>query len=68
MNFHDILNQYIEQLDCTAKDLANASGLSAAALSRYRTGERMPNQEQMRKLIDGIVALAADSNPEEINA
>lgn len=68
MNFHDILNQYIEQLDCTAKDLANASGLSAAALSRYRTGERMPNQEQMRKLIGGIVALAADSNPEEINA
>lgn len=68
MNFHDILNQHIEQIDCTAKELANAAGISAATLSRYRTGERLPNQEQMRKLLDGIVSLAADRNLDKINA
>lgn len=68
MNFHDILNQYIEKIDCTAKELANAAGISAATLSRYRTGERMPNQEQMRKLLDGIVSLAAEKELEGISA
>ena len=68
MNFHEILNQYIEKIDCTAKELANAAGISAATLSRYRTGERMPNQEQMKKLLDGIVSLSADRRLDEINA
>lgn len=45
MIFNDLLNQYITQLGCTAKELSETTGLSPASLSRYRTGERMPNQE-----------------------
>ena len=42
MTFSEQLNEYISKLGCTAKDLADASGLSAAVLSRYRTGSRVP--------------------------
>ena len=58
MEFDTILNQYIEQIDCTAKELADATGLSPATISRYRAGERIPNLEQLNRLIDGIVLLA----------
>ena len=39
MDFKKILDDYMKQLDCTAKDLAESSGLSAATISRYRSGE-----------------------------
>lgn len=58
MKFEDLLNQYLEQLQCTAKELAEATGLAPASLSRYRTGERIPGSEQMERLIAGIVLLA----------
>lgn len=45
MNFYEKLNQYIEKLNCTAKELSEASGLSEATLSRYRSGERVPEGE-----------------------
>ena len=43
MNFHKKLNEYIQMLPCTAKELSELSGLSAATLSRYRSGERVPD-------------------------
>ena len=43
MNFHEKLNEYIQMLPCTAKELSELSGLSAATLSRYRSGERVPD-------------------------
>ena len=43
MKFQTQLNAYIQQLDCLAKDLSAASGLSPATLSRYRSGERLPD-------------------------
>lgn len=43
MNFHEKLNEYIQMLPCTAKELSKLSGLSAATLSRYRSGERVPD-------------------------
>lgn len=42
MKFSEKLNDYIEQLSCTGKDICNLSGISAASLSRYRNGERIP--------------------------
>lgn len=42
MDFKKLLDDYMKQLDCTAKDLAENSGLSAATISRYRSGERIP--------------------------
>lgn len=42
MNFSEQLNRYIDLLGCTAKDLSDASGVSPATISRYRTGDRVP--------------------------
>ena len=42
MNFHHKLNEYMERLSCTAKELCSLSGISAASFSRYRNGERVP--------------------------
>lgn len=60
MKFKSILNQYINQLGCTAKELSNASGLSASVLSRYRSGERIPkqNDELLSKLAKAISSIA----------
>lgn len=43
MFFHEKLNQFIEEIDCTAKDISNISGISAPTLSRYRSGTRTPD-------------------------
>lgn len=37
MRFCEQLNEYITRLDCRGKELAEAAGLSAPSLSRYRT-------------------------------
>lgn len=66
MEFHELLNQYIKQTNCTAKDLSEATGLSPASLSRYRTGERMPNNEQLNRILDGIVLLARNKEISDI--
>lgn len=42
MKFSEKLNDYIEQLSCTGKDICNLSGISAASFSRYRNDERVP--------------------------
>ena len=60
MLFKDQLNAYIVQLECSGRELAEASGLSAATVSRYRSGERKPESAAEReKLVSGIVRLAA---------
>lgn len=43
MRFYEQLNQYMKVVNCTAKELCTVSGISAAALSRYRSGERVPD-------------------------
>ena len=40
--FSELLNDYIARLGCSGRELAEASGLSAATVSRYRSGERSP--------------------------
>ena len=61
MTFSELLNEYIERLGCTAKELSDSSGLSAAVISRYRTGDRAPapDSEQVASLARGICALSA---------
>lgn len=60
MEFNELLNNYIETIHCTGKELAQASSLSATVISRYRTGERKPSidSEHLQKLVSGIVAIA----------
>ena len=64
MGFDDVLNLYLDKTKCTAKELAAASGISAFALSRYRSGKRIPDQQQTEKLICGLVQLARENTPE----
>ena len=63
MNFSSLLNQYMTQMNCTAKELSEKTGLSTATLSRYRSGERVPNSEQLHKLLTGISTLAQEKQP-----
>ena len=64
MGFADVLKLYLNKTKCTAKELSAASGISASALSRYRSGKRIPDQEQIEKLICGFVQLAGENSPE----
>lgn len=68
MEFKDKLNYYIELLNCSSKDFAKAANISAAAISRYRNGERVPSFEnkQFKSIVDGIVLLAKESNKQDI--
>ncbi len=66
MKFNELLEQYLEHTQSTAKELADAAGLSPASISRYRAGERMPNLEQMNRLIDGIVSLAQSKGVSDV--
>jgi DNA-binding Xre family transcriptional regulator len=52
MNFKEVLNKYLKELNCSSKKLSNESGLSESVISRYRSGERTPvkNSEQLNKL------------------
>ena len=49
MKFNEVLNKYLEELDCTAKKLSIESGLTGSVISRYRSGER--NQIGIIKVI-----------------
>ena len=60
MNFSEQLNEYMSQIDCSAKELSNISGLSPTVISRYRSGERTPSirSTQLNSLVDGLYELA----------
>lgn len=60
MIFCEQLNEYMEELSCTGKELAQNSGLSETVISRYRKGERVPAADSvhLRKLAEGIALTA----------
>lgn len=60
MHFYEQLNQYMKVVNCTAKELCTVSGISAAALSRYRSGERVPDvhSETFEQLCSALETLA----------
>ncbi len=68
MEFKQLLDDYMKQLDCTAKDLAEKSGLSAATISRYKSGDRVPEDgsENFDRLINGIVSIAENKKIPDI--
>lgn len=67
MRFYEILNEYIEQLGCMAKDICERSGISAATLSRYRSGERLPalDSDAFDKLCLAIANIAIEKGINE---
>ena len=60
MSFSELLNKYIAEIGCSAKELSEVSGISAAAISRYRTGERTPDLDgkQLRMIATGLSELS----------
>lgn len=60
MTFGEQLNAYLSQLGCTAKELSDRTGLSPSVISRYRSGQREADAENLQRLVDGIVKLAEE--------
>lgn len=60
MNFKEVLNKYLQELNCSQKKLSEVSNLSETVISRYRSGDRTPikNSEQMKKLTTAIFNIA----------
>ena len=63
MTFRDQLNAYIDEIGCSARQLADASGQSPAVISRYRSGEREPGAQspQLEALAGALEALAREA-------
>ena len=63
MKFNDVLNMYLETLNCSSKKLSKESGLSEPVISRYRSGERTPakDSKQFKKLINALFNIAKES-------
>ena len=67
MSFATALDSYCKMLDCTGKVVAAQCGLSPSTLSRYLSGNRVPNanSENIDKLADGLAALSRKSGMSE---
>ena len=61
MKFSEKLNEYIEGLSCSAKDIYSLSGISAASFSRYKNGERVPElgTKVFEELCGAVAEIAA---------
>lgn len=66
MTFSEQLNAYLKQLQCTASELAEASGLTSASVSRYRNGQRNPDADTLKKLCAGIAKIALQKGKTDI--
>ncbi|MBR1910449.1 MAG: helix-turn-helix transcriptional regulator [Lachnospiraceae bacterium] len=75
MQFNELLNEYISELNISSKELADASGLSPTVISRYRNGNREPGSDspQLKQLAEGLAKIAAErqrqtgNNPHKLN-
>ncbi len=68
MKFSVKLNEYLEQLSCSAKELCALSGISASSFSRYKNGERVPEfgTKSFEMLCGAIVEMAAEKGMADI--
>lgn len=66
MTFSEHLNTYLQELDCTAKELAESSSLTSATVSRYRSGQRKPDIDALKRISSGIAAIAAQRGRSDI--
>ena len=58
MKFNDILNKYIDLIECNSKDIAKYSNLSESIISRYKSGNRIPNSENLKKISEALSILS----------
>lgn len=67
MSFATTLKAYCDELDCTSKAIAEASGISPSALSRYLRGGRTPSQGSpiVANLANALASLSRESRDAE---
>ena len=67
-DFSRLLQQRLATIGQTAADLAKASGLSRAVISRYLRGERTPpaSGKSLQQLANGLATLSETSEEEEL--
>ncbi len=67
MNFKKVLNEYLQELNCSQKKLSEVSGLSETVISRYKSGERTPvkKSEQLNKLTSALFNIAKEKGKNE---
>lgn len=63
MTFKEIINFYLKELNCSSKNLSEASKISESVISRYRSGKRTPkeNSKQIKDISNGIYVISQSS-------
>ena len=63
LTFKDALNSYLKEINSSSKKLSDVSGISESVISRYRSGDRTPNKnEVLLKLSDAIYTISLENN------
>ena len=65
MKFNELLNKYMELINCNSKTLAKESSLSETAISRYKKGLRTPNEESIKKIAKALEKLSSQKYKEK---
>ena len=60
--FKDVLNNYLNELKISSKELSLKSNISESVISRYKSGSRVPNEEQILKLATAIYNISIIQN------
>lgn len=70
MQFNEKLNEYINILNTTAGEVAEASGLSPSVISRYKSGKRIPvkNSDQLMMLANGLADISTHLSDTPLSA
>ena len=64
MNFQDQLNEYIQLIGCSNKQLSDITGIAPPIISGYRKGNRIPkyHSKSFKDLVNGIVLLSKEKH------
>ena len=57
MEFYKILNQLMESAGITAYKMSKDTGIPQAVIGRWKKGERLPSNENLRKIADYFLFL-----------
>ena len=67
MTFKNKLNEYLNKINCSSKELSIKSNVSESVISRYRNGDRTPkiDSKQLKDISAAIECIIKEKNIEE---
>ena len=67
MTFKNKLNEYLNKINCSSKELSIKSNVSESVISRYRNGDRTPkiDSKQLKDIAAAIECIIKEKNIEE---